>query len=38
MRFINMELIRSPYNWATIVLMVFFGLFLVSMISAKPAE
>ena len=35
MRWINGDLLRNPYNWVTILLMVLFGLFFVSMVSPQ---
>lgn len=37
-RFINMDLLRNPYNWAAVLLMVLFGLFLVTLISPQTSE
>lgn len=35
---INWDLIRNPYNWAITVLMVFFGLFLLALVSPEISK
>lgn len=34
-RLINTELLASPYNWAVVLTMLLFGLFLVALISPQ---
>lgn len=35
MKLINLELMASPYNWATVFLMLLFGFMLVALISPQ---
>lgn len=35
MKLLNAELLRSPYNWLTILLMLLFGFMLVALISPQ---
>lgn len=38
MSLINFELMRSPYNWATVVIMALFGIALIAIVSPERSD
>lgn len=37
MQLINLDLLKSPYNWLTVVLMIGFGLMMVALVSPEES-
>jgi hypothetical protein len=37
-RFINLDLLKNPLNWATVVIMIAFGLLLLAIVSPQPDQ
>ncbi len=37
-KFVNFDLLRNPLNWATVVIMIAFGVLLLAVIAPQPSQ